>query len=467
METFEPDQEPEIFYLVKSHIDESLSTQYAELKKAGVKLSAFWSLHKDVCSLVISAEDMETLLQANGSWTRYEDALTRMMQSKTGKAQWEWAMAKLVDHKVDAAMQRFSQIMSELPNFTYEACHQAQATARQSIAEIPDLKLLSSKRDVTIPYRGRRTHHSINSTEDELQRRTSAEAKGRGVQSGKIVAMTFEDDLVDGYKMNHQAVDDALLVGVKEARQAACKYIELESAKPDGALAVKVLGIKEKTLTAMDRCFCVEIAFFRGMAGSEGQSLLMSKVGRTLPSADDLKTPEQSLSEMSPIFASSLFEFSSKTSQESAGVIRQAVTSISLKRRPRPLEPTAGSDVKQLFQRLGYFCQLNVLDGNDTTKVVSGKPAIDLIYDGVAKKVEAGESLDMADLHFGRFHWLLSPEQATELKKWTRSLMPSWDGDMPGDIGGDDKEDKATQHKRKRAKIAESEVDAAVDDTFA
>ena len=47
---------------------------------------------------------------------------------------------------------------------------------------------------------------------------------------------------------------------------------------------------------------------------------------------------------------------------------------------------------------------------------MSGKTALNLIYDGVAKQVAAGENLEMSDLHFGRFYWLLSPEQTDNLK---------------------------------------------------
>jgi len=146
----------------------------------------------------------------------------------------------------------------------------------------------------------------------------------------------------------------------------------------------------------------------------------------------------------------------------------QAVAAISLKYRPPRFEPKFGSDVKQLCERLGYFCQHNVLGSDGTTKVVHGKEAFDLIYNGVAQKVAAGQAMSTKDyLHLWRFHWLLSPEQEAELTKWKRSLKSVLESILAEGDAADEQQDDAAAAAGTNRNVRARTVNTAVDDTFA
>ena len=93
--------------------------------------------------------------------------------------------------------------------------------------------------------------HCVTTVEDETQRRKMSEAKGRGVQSDKLIPLYFESDLVDGFKLPQTEVDAEMLRGCNEARTAANMCINLESQSADGTLAAKVLAIKEKTFFSL------------------------------------------------------------------------------------------------------------------------------------------------------------------------------------------------------------------------
>jgi hypothetical protein len=260
-----------------------------------------------------------------------------------------------------------------------------------------------------------------------------------------------------------------MVKGSQEARTAANQYIRSESETADGALAVKIMALKEKTLTALDRTFAVEICFMEAMAGGAGQTMLLEKVSKTLPSDMNPCTPADTLSKLSSLFASQLFHFPSKQAQQSAKLISDAVTQIQLKRRPAPLDDKVSSEVRLCYEKMAFYLYEDVLDSDDedgepaAVKRVYGKAALDYLHGCMQQRVAAKDDYTMQDLSYGRFYWLLSAEQNAELKRWTKTLMPSWDGNL-GDTSDVDQQSSSA---RKRARISDAGVDQAVDDMFA
>lgn len=240
-----------------------------------------------------------------------------------------------------------------------------------------------------------------------------------------------------------------MVKGASEARRAANGYIALDGDHADGSLASKVFAIKERTLSALDRTFAIEICFMEAMTGETGQNMLLNKVSDCLPSDQNPMSPQGSLTRLSALFASQLYHFPSKQAQQSANLILAAVTQISLKRRPMPLDSKRSAEVRQCYDKMAFFLCHEIFDKDNCTKEVYGKTALDLIHAAMQRRVLAGETYSMADLSFGRDHWLLSQKQADELKAWTKKLMPSWDG-VRGDDNGDDHEDTARRAKKQR-----------------
>jgi hypothetical protein len=115
----------------------------------------------------------------------------------------EWALARLVDSKVDDVMTSLSDALAAVEDLNPTTSEVVCMKARTAIADIPNLNLLGAKRTVMIGYRGRRCKHVVTSTEDEIQRRKMSEAKGRVVQNGILIPMVFEEDLVDGWKSKY------------------------------------------------------------------------------------------------------------------------------------------------------------------------------------------------------------------------------------------------------------------------
>jgi hypothetical protein len=457
-------KEPEVFAVARPHFDETLATIYKDLKKDRVKMSSFWSIYRDLAAMVVPHQDVDALLAATGSWATYEGQLERVCsRSKLGKSMWEWAHAKVVVDKVRQFMEDFTQDLAALLVISVAAAQPLCKQVRDKTAARVGINLLPQRRVVSIAYRGTMCEHTVAGIDDELQRRIMAVAKGRAVQAGKLELLIFEDELVpSSFKYTHAGVDMDMMSGAKEARAAANSFITLESSAPDGNTAVRVLNIKERTLTAMDRGFQIEVAWMTGMAGGAGQTMLMDRVKKCLPSEAKSRTTDQTLSELSALFATSLYAFPSKQAQQGANVIRQAVTSIHLKRRPLPLEPTSAPDLKAAYEQLAYFCKATD-DSTGASVDVFGKAAVDVLYEQCRQNIEAKLAYTMADLSFGRFHWLLSTSQADQMKQWTQAKLPNWDGDVEGMTA----EDKDVQAKHKKAKLADAELDKAVDDAFA
>ena len=384
-------QEPAVFVQLKVHFDETMSSVFRDLKKAGVTVSSFWNIHKDMCSMWMPVADVERLLAAVGTWVSYEAELVSVCRTQTGRGMFEWAQAKLVDAKVNTIMEALSDRLTKVQSLTNETAEAECAKSSSEIADVANLSLLGQKRSVNIAYRGRMVKHCVTTVEDETQRRKMSEAKGRGVQSDKLIPLCFETDLVDGFKLPQTEVDAEMLRGCNEARTAANMYITLERQSADGTLAAKVLAIKEKTFSALDRTFRIEICFIEDMAGGAGQTMLLQKVFSALPSAEQPCTPSDTLAKLGSLFASQLFAFPSKQAQQSAALIRTAVTQVRLGRRPMPLDAKCDSDIRRCYEQMSYYLQAKVEAEDGSQSTILGKAALNHLHDVVKRRVAAGQ----------------------------------------------------------------------------
>ncbi|CAE8583142.1 unnamed protein product [Polarella glacialis] len=457
--------EPDVFRNVKAHIDSSISVVYRDLKKEGVKLTAFWSVYSDVCSLVVSKDDVETLLSADSSWLEHAETLSLVVgSSKIGAAMWGWVQAKVVDVQARDLMVKFSEQLTNLAKLTSESVEEPCTKLRQAVGKIDGISLLPLRRTCIINYRGTDCEHVVSGIEDELQRRLSAEAKARAAATGKLQLLLFEEDLVGDYMGASTHVDMNLIQGCQEARTAANQFCLLEYDSPSGCEYIKVLMMKQKSLAALDRSFTVELSWISAMASGPGVKMLMTKVLTCLPSKKVAMTAEDSLGRLATLFGSPLYSFTSKSAQAEAGFIRQAVTAINLRRRPSALDSSATQTLQDAYQQLAYFCTAGTLAKDGVPgSLLRGKAAVDHLFEECDQKAKAGVELTMNDMAFGQFFFLLSDTQSVKLKEWCNKLLPSWDGDARSADDGD----KQIVQLRKKAKLAECEIDKSVDDAFA
>lgn len=246
-----------MFFHLRIVFDDSLAITFKEMKKAHMMLSAFWNIHGPEASLIVSEADITKLRNCDGDFISCEPELDRVCQTRIGRAMFQWANAKVAKQKVSLIMNDLSTKFDEVEDLTVDFAVKKCTEARQAIANIPNLALLDSKRRVAIPYRGRQSWRDVASTEDEIQLRQSAAAKGRAAQK-PIPEVSFEKELVDGFQLKHVKVAPELIKGAHEARLAANNFIHLESDDADGQLSSKVLEVKAKTLSTIPVHLLVE-----------------------------------------------------------------------------------------------------------------------------------------------------------------------------------------------------------------
>ena len=114
---------------LRSIFDEALALTYKEMKKAHVKLTAFWNIHGDNVSLLVSEADVEKLLVSDGAFTTCEPELARVCSTRLGKALYEWAHAKVVNEKVAVIMDDLSQKLDDVEDLTAKFANAACAEA--------------------------------------------------------------------------------------------------------------------------------------------------------------------------------------------------------------------------------------------------------------------------------------------------------------------------------------------------
>ena len=453
--------EPEVFAVVRPHFDESLAFVWGELKKDSVKLKVFWDVHGPIASMVVPSDDVDKLLAAEGEWTTYRMELERVCSSGIlGKKMFSQFHGLVVADSVKRIMTAFSLSIASLPCISKAAVTPIKDLSATTISELSGLELLPMRREVQILYRGIPCTHTIISIQDELDRRLMSEAKGRAAQSGALVLLMFEDVLVpESGKKTLTAVDSDMVDAANHARKKANSLILSETDKADGETALKVLKMKEKILSTLDRSFNIELAFIQSMTGDAGELFLVQKVILCLPADGNPKTTQQSLTEMSAVFASGLYAFPGKSARAAANHVREMVTDLHLGRRPASPDKDACASVKKAFESLEWFAKLVLDDGS----IIYGKTAVQQLFDEAAKKVASGE-YGMEDLKFGVYHWLLNTQQQADLKVWTGDKWRSLGVVVPFEgASGKDPDEK----KNDKTKILAATVDKAVDDMFA
>ena len=106
----------------------------------------------------------------------------------------------------------------------------------------------------------------------------------RGVLSGKLTALKFENQLVDGAVSTKETQIDDGLENAKVARETASDMFRCMDSEMDGVTASSNLANKQQVLQQMDRTFKLEVSFLSSMQGA-GEKRLLAKVFMTLPNS--------------------------------------------------------------------------------------------------------------------------------------------------------------------------------------
>ena len=144
----------------------------------------------------------------------------------------------------------------------------------------------------------------------------------------------------------------------------------------DSILAALCDPATVETLLAVDSSAKVEIAFFRGMAGVKGATILQSQVMNScLPKPGNILTPTASKNALQNLMRSDLFSFVSKGTREEIEHVRDMVVAVQKGRPPSTGNATEGFRGDSV-KALDYFVEAEIKDEDQPMVMIYGTAAL-------------------------------------------------------------------------------------------
>lgn len=156
------------------------------------------------------------------------------------------------------------------------------------------------------------------------------------------------------------------------------------------------------------------------MQGVHGEERLLNASLPCLPSEERDMTSQDSLPELATVVNSRLFAFCSEGGQQKTTCVRSMVDAQSLGQRPDIGSLCSNTFIAKVSLRLALFCKHVAPTGSIAAATCRGAEALNQFYDEAKLVIDRGDKVDLATLrNTGRFHWMLTEEQRTNLKRWT------------------------------------------------
>lgn len=379
-----------------------------------------------------------------------------------------------MNDKFNDIMAAFTTGLLALPSMDDASQKQQILQVKNKLKGISNVDALPSKRTVVINYRGILAQVPVVSISEEIDCRWSSALKARAVQHGSLEPMMFEEELVDGavrHAHTEFSADLRCFREAKLARASANAWVKSEcpEVEPSGSIMKDILVRKSQALIALDRTYKVDISVITGMQGAGGEARLEAAALACLPSEKTPMTVQSSLSAITTLASSPLYNFCGKAGQTKVSLLKGLVAAVSRDARPSVSGLSVASDFgKTCLLRLACFATYKV-KADDGDMILYGRAAVEMLLDEVREKAKraATGALQLSDLQsIGKFHWLLNPDEAAELKQWTTTLLGNPGGlaaAPPLSNSRESTKDSKTEAKRKHNK---AEAQKLVDSLF-
>jgi hypothetical protein len=415
----------------------ALEESFVAFKTKKLGLLTFWSAHEEILGLCLPMVELRKLFAAEGKWSSVAHELAVVSHScSLGKKMFGFAQDKMVADLKNDAMAAFSDRLFNANTLDQKTFSEACDACNVQLDGIIGLEPMSKKEYVNIPYRGSVSQPSVVSYYEEQEARYAAILKARATETGKLEAIIFENELathdsrqvMTDFDEDQRLYKDAVLL-----RKTMNEFIRSECVSPPTGTSMKtVLGKKQDILLKLDRTALVDCSFMFGMVGAAGELRLFAEACRCLPNGAVDMVTAVSLRSLKTVMDSPLFSFCGTGAQARVIAIRKLVSSIHNQCRPDfgVVAGTASEFLKVTSSRLAFFAKATDTSGAIVGEVY-GLQALKIMHAKLKAKNDLTADLTLADLtSIGRFHWLLNPEQLTDLKVWTLKLVGRSDIDV-------------------------------------
>lgn len=401
------DTHAKYFPLIKDWLDQVMVQVLASSKGATKRPTVYCSTHKDVLEMLLPSVALQAVLGHQAAWAEQAGNLMELCNSSmVGLKLFGGACMSVMGETVTDTIQQVVTSLFNNHRITADILATSQRAANTAVRALPNFKLFADKRAIKLNYRGRSFTYSCKSIADEIEHTFMVEVKTRAVNCGDLIDVSCERQLADG---GHQGVQGQIDLHILNKCTAARNQVNSGlkcNADSRGSTVVQWLHKNRKNLELVDGIFSVEIAFFEGMLGADGEAALQRMAKAALPTqatAVDFAVAKASLG---AVQVSGLFNFCDEGVQNQVRLVASMIEDLFEGRSPQ-FQNRASNFLVDVKMQLQYFCRL-----------MQGQA--ELVGEAAARAmVAAARALPEEDLHLEhlagptRFAWLLQQADRT------------------------------------------------------
>jgi hypothetical protein len=269
------------------------------MKKEGLSLKSFWLVHKSVAQLVVNAEDVDKILEQEGSWQPIADIVASVVNdSNLGAKMFGWLLSSIQAERMELFTER---IIKEKLSDTVEpdTVSEVHKLCVQEATRLGALINLRERRDIIVKYRGiELVCKDVRSYEEELNLRVASFLKTRAV-GGKVPVLAFENSVLEPPSeevAKDPRIHKEVLDEFSMARNTANEM--LKDQVLSGDLVKEMLTKKAQVCMQVDKTFKLEMALLDTACGEGGVKRVQDLVIQALPTSASRRTLEESMQQL-------------------------------------------------------------------------------------------------------------------------------------------------------------------------
>jgi hypothetical protein len=409
---------PQHWPLIVKWVDEVLVQVLQAAKSGRTKPSVFCATHSSVLSCLMDPATMGRILGHTGAFKDIEADLVEVVHgSRVGAKLFACATQQVFGEMITREISDAIDLLMKTALITATTLTTAQQMVLKKIRSVQGMEAVSDRRPINLSYRGRLFSYHTKHLADEIDMSFMAHLKSSAVNCGDLPAVCCELMLADGGPPGVPGqIAECVLGRCRAARaQVNTSYAGMSSKKGSDVVAFLTRNRKANELT--DHTFTLELQFFVGMVGKDGERALFSMVSLAMPTATTAVSVGHVLQEVRAIQQKDVFKFCDESAQNQITAVANLLDDIDSGRCPK-FAANASSWLVSIKESLKFFCR--VTEG--TTELVGAAAAKKMATQVLAVKNTKNMSLSVLE-NPTKYAWLLSAAQKTAVAALRQTVL--------------------------------------------
>ena len=429
---------------------EEFEVIFCQLDKATVKTidmwkrnnqtsQQWWTANKEWASLILPEEATDKCMEEQKSWRTVEASLTKAVQScEAGRRLFGRAAVQLDYDRVSV---KINQVVGALTgkDLDRQVLAQNRNLFNEEMVKIGiDPLRTSAKRQAVVEYRGIAIKVAIFSYVEEYNIHVEAKVRSVAVELNYLAALWCENELV-GSREAPQKIEISREVIEKShaARMALADALHNSEATAPGIKAL--LESKSQFLSQVDRWFRIEMAFWFGSMGEEGETRLNAAMLACFPTAEQRLSLAECDNKFKQLSDNKLLSFCGQGMQSVFSTVHGYINKLLQGRCPSIAGISESPFLADVKLRLSYFITFEEPESNtQASTTIIGVKALKKHFAINRHKMDTKAEMNLQDIKgLIMFKFLLSDAEEKVVTAMTSYVATSSTGAQVS-VGGDE-----------------------------